>query len=132
MMTTQQDDDEEEETNSQAADEFLQVTLAYELLQAELSPKEEDVMSNIITESEEMAFRRACQVELGVAPEIVEECKQNPEFRQWLLGRTDSAHLWRTFLMQHGGLAPKLRPPQLLQAGAHAKMPSHRTRRRRK
>jgi DnaJ domain len=93
---------------------FLQVTDAYELLAAQLcsSPdKSADgsmVNTIIIPKSEEESFRYECHHRLGLSAEIVEECKTNTSFRQWLLGNTDSAYLWRDFLMQHGGLAPRL------------------------
>jgi len=92
--------------------DFLLLTQAYELLQQEImgGSKTDDFFDSIITESEEDAFRRMCQAQLGIPAEIVEECKSNPMFRQWLQGKTDAATHWKSFLMQNGGLAPKLRP----------------------
>ena len=122
-------DDEEDGAN----DEFLQLTRAYELLQAQIT-KDGDLILSTISASEEEEFRAACQSELGVAAEIVEECKRTPIFRQWLIGNTDSAHRWKIFFLSHGGLAPKLRPNGgALSAGSnHAKAPAHTTRRKRK
>jgi hypothetical protein len=91
-------------------DAFLQVTEAYEVLLTHSSGKVETVVSA----DEELAFRQACRDWLGLPPEIVEESKQCPNFRQWLSGRTDSAHAWRVFFALHGGLAPMLRPKPLL------------------
>ena len=92
--------------------DFLLLTQAYELLQREIigvESKTDDFFDSIITVSEEEAFRRMCQAQLGIPADIVEECKSNPMFRQWLQGKTDAAMHWRSFLMQNGGLAPKLR-----------------------
>lgn len=88
--------------------DFLQVTMAYELLQQELTGKDPLNETVDISYSEEQAFRTACEQQLGLPAEIVEECKTNGMFREWLTGNTDSAHTWRNFFMQHGGLAPRL------------------------
>jgi hypothetical protein len=94
---------------------FLHVTEAYELLAAQLATaatashhdrRFDDDTS--ISKSEQESFRAECQRILGLSAEIVEECKRSHGFRQWLQGNTDSAYLWRDFLMQHGGLAPRL------------------------
>jgi DnaJ domain len=104
-----QNDDEDKDNNNSNA--FLQVTLAYEMLQKEIvSAREDEDMLLDIPVSEDEEFRKACRTQLGIDAEIVEECKKSPIFRQWLLGRTDSAHYWRSFFTQHGGFAPKLRP----------------------
>jgi hypothetical protein len=124
--------DDNSDNNNDDSETFLQVTLAYEMLQAEIT-KDQDLLISTITVSEDEEFRRACRTQLNIDAEIVEECKQNPMFRQWLMGRTDSAHLWRSFFTQHGGLAPKLRPlGGLLAAGRNAQTPAHTTRRKKK
>lgn len=112
---------------------FLRVTEAYELLVSQLQPS--DCANNkngsvIIPYSEEESFRRQCLETLGLSAEIVEECKINHGFRQWLAGNTDAAHLWRNFLMQHGGLAPRLQGNiPVLNAGT---ISTNQARRRRK
>jgi DnaJ domain len=115
---------------------FLQVTDAYELLAAQLcsdSNKSSNDNIIIIPKSEEESFRYECQHRLGLSAEIVEECKNNPSFRQWLLGNTDSAYLWRDFLMQHGGLAPRLNSSQpILEIAAGAGDEALRSQQRRK
>ena len=89
-------------------DEFLRVTAAYERLSQSLSNGPSSSSNIIIDADEEADFRAACDLQLGVPAEIVEECKRSPIFRRWLAGRTDAAHTWRNFLTQNGGLAPKL------------------------
>lgn len=97
-------------SKEEAAIQFRLVTEAYEfLLRGKLDS--DDTGDYGITIEEEASFRRACQERLGLPAEIVEESKQCPAFRQWLDGKTDAAHYWRVFFIQHGGLAPKLRPP---------------------
>lgn len=118
------------DTDGNSAPNFLQITHAYEVLQGEIA-QNQDVMSTI-TSSEEDEFRHACQTVLGVDAEIVEECKRNPVFRQWLDGRTDAAYHWRTFFMQYGGLAPKLRPSGGRLAAGSSPLPPHTTRRKRR
>lgn len=100
---------EDNNSKQEAAKQFRLVTEAYEvLLKGKLDSDNNDYG---ITVEEEAAFRRACQERLGLPAEIVEESKQCPAFRDWLNGKTDAAHYWRIFFIQHGGLAPKLRPP---------------------
>jgi hypothetical protein len=89
--------------------DFLQLTAAYEFLSQSVLGGTSLTYTDI-TADEEIAFRNACDVQLGVPAEIVEECKRSPLFRRWLAGRTDAAHTWRNFLTQNGGLAPKLAP----------------------
>lgn len=91
--------------SSSSHDNFLRLTAAYEVLSAAVTGVEDP---SIISADEEADFRTACDLQLGVPAEIVEECKRSPVFRGWLAGRTDAAHTWRDFLMQNGGLAPKL------------------------
>jgi hypothetical protein len=100
--------------------DFLQITMAYEILQNELAGYGEDKYNSIVIPyDEEQAFRVACEQQLGLPAEIVEECKENTMFREWLTGNTDSAHTWRNFFMQHGGLAPKLKASAgVIEAGA--------------
>lgn len=67
--------------------------------------------SESVTIDEENEYRRACMEVLGLKAEIVEESKQNPMFLHWLSGKTDGAQYWRNFFTSHGGLAPRIRPP---------------------
>lgn len=123
---TSSDLDEEE-----GHERFLQVTEAYELLVAQLDNTAPTNGGMFIPQSEEESFRRQCQEVLGLSAEIVEECKTNHGFRQWLAGNTDAAHLWRNFLMQHGGLAPRVQQNvQALQAGTISTQQPRRRRRR--
>lgn len=92
-------------SSSSSHDDFLRLTTAYEVLSAAVAGVDDPSM---ISADEEADFRTACDLQLGVPAEIVEECKRSPVFRRWLAGRTDAAHTWRDFLMQNGGLAPKL------------------------
>jgi hypothetical protein len=91
-------------TDNNETSDFLRITNAYELLQQEAIKSTNYVTS----QEEEEDFRNACEQQLGLSAEIVEECKQNPAFLRWLSGRTDSAHYWRSFFHQNGGLAPRL------------------------
>jgi hypothetical protein len=101
-------DDNDNESDSNIHDEFLQLTTAYEVLHAHVTNNPLDE-SLAITEDEEIEFRTACQQQLGISAEIVEECKRTPAFRRWLSGRTDAAFHWRNFFLSNGGLAPKLK-----------------------
>ena len=123
-------DDEEGEG---AEDDFLQLTRAYELLQGEITKNQnEDLIMSAISATEEEEFRQACRTQLGLDAEVVEECKRNPMFVQWLGGNTDAAYHWRCFFTQYGGLAPKLRPSGgQLEVGS-TPLPSHMTRRKRR
>lgn len=114
--------DEDRTSKHDQAELFHRITAAYEFLIQYHTKRSNSNDTNTwfadsgsydyddITVEEENEFRIACQMHLGLSAENVEESKQSPVFRQWLLGLTDSAYLWRTFLSQHGGLAPKLRP----------------------
>lgn len=118
-----------EHSKQEAAEQFRLVTQAYELLlRGKLETSDNDYG---ITLEEEAMFRKACQERLGLPAEIVEESKQCPAFRQWLDGKTDAAHYWRIFFIQHGGLAPKLRPPAagLLESSEEVKKSATRRRR---
>lgn len=83
------------------------------------------------TDDRQAAFRAACQAQLGLPAEIVEECKQNPVFRVWLHGNNSHwAQMWRTFLAGHGGWAPQLvANAAVLEAGNNGG-PQRRRRRR--
>lgn len=102
-------------TTTERALDFRDITEAYEhLLNGECchnTQLSEEELEQIVTISEEEEYRQACQSILGLPAEIVEESKQNPMFRKWLVGNTDAAHHWRMFFAGHGGLAQKLRPP---------------------
>jgi hypothetical protein len=93
-----------------ATSHFVRLTDAYEFLtNCSVSNSAEDLgINNIIPISEEEDYRRACMSSLGLTAEAVEESKRCPLFRQWLRGRSDSAAYWNSFLMLHGGLAPRL------------------------
>lgn len=96
---------------------FIRLTEAYEYIQKMIFQSNScGADTAVVSVSEDAMFRRACQEELGLPAEKVEECKRNPGFRQWLRGNTDSAQLWRNFFMMHGGLAPRLRPVPALEA----------------
>ena len=133
------DNNNTQSSSSSSSLDFLQVTRAYEVLQNEITQKNlQEVLQDAISPDEEAEFRNACKTWLGIDAEIVEECKQSPMFRKWLSGRTDAAYHWKTFFLQHGGLAPKLRsskqPGHLLSSGDNgsAGLRSHTTRRKRK
>jgi hypothetical protein len=103
-------------------EKFTKVTQAYEYLiryycNNNNTSSTDDSNNNWgISMEEEIEFNDSCLAVLGLRAEIVEESKQDPGFRQWLLGNTDSAHLWRGFLANHGGLAPKLRPKIMIES----------------
>lgn len=117
-VVRQQMDERDGNTNGNGATiDFRDITEAYEILLncpdhhiPFNSKTRDDEMENIITIDEDEEYRQACQSQLGLPAEIVEESKRNPMFRKWLLGNTDAAHLWRVFLAANGGLAQKLRP----------------------
>jgi hypothetical protein len=108
-----------------AQDRFIRVTEAYEFLLEKITGQAVDssssdvidVRDEDVTMQQEADFRVGCKEMLGLTAEKVEESKRCPLFREWLKGRTDSAYLWQSFLMQHGGLAPMLRPVTLLATG---------------
>lgn len=115
--------------------DFRDITDAYEhLLNGDHTTQyTREEMANIVTVSEEEEYRLACQMVLGLPAEIVEESKQNPMFRQWLMGNTDAAHHWRVFFATHGGLAQKLRPPAgYLGGGGDGIVKKSETRRKRR
>lgn len=105
---------------------FHQITNAYELLSQKTTTTTTTDVD--ITEDEEATFRVACQEQLGLTAETVEESKQNPMFREWLQGKTDAAYFWQNFLANHGGLAPMLRPKPQLEANASARVVRRRKR----
>ena len=109
--------------------DFLKVTMAYELLQQEVAGFATEAIE--ISSTEEQSFRIACEQQLGLPAEIVEECKTSSMFREWLSGNTDSAQHWRNFFMQHGGLAPILTGggAKAIQAGHVSGAASRRKRR---
>lgn len=59
-----------------------------------------------MTEDEEEAWREMCQMWVGASAELVEELKADAAWRLWLMGDTDGAGHWRTFLLNNGGLMP--------------------------
>lgn len=114
-------------TSFDPAERFRLVTQAYELLQKMLQHQNSDSNNAnnnnnnsifdefpMVDEEDEHRYRVACQEMLGQPAEIVEESKRCPMFRQWAMGKTDAAAYWRSFLMQHGGLAPRLNPKIML------------------
>ena len=117
--------------DSDGHEEFLALTKAYEVLHSQAKSDHSEDETVIITVNEEEEFRAACQRNLGVPAEIVEECKQNPMFRRWLGGNTDAAHTWRDFFVQNGGLAPKLRPLAGFLGSSGGALPTSRRRRKR-
>jgi hypothetical protein len=98
------------EKDMDIAKEFRLVTLAYEKLQSKSTTMTQlhNNQDGNLSMDQQSQFRSACQTILGVPAEIVEECKRDAKFRQWLLGNTDAAIYWRNFLSVHGGLAPML------------------------
>ena len=100
---------QKDEKDRDIAKEFRLVTSAYEKLQSKtaMAPLHNNQDGNLSMD-QQTRFRSACQTILGVPAEIVEECKRDPKFRQWLLGNTDAAVYWSNFLSVHGGLAPML------------------------
>ena len=102
---------------------FLQITDAYEfLLPHTIQGRNADSDYSIkMTKDEEMEYREACELWLGLSAEAVEDTKRCPLFRQWLMGNTDSAIKWNMFLCLNGGLAPRLQvEPILLIADGNA------------
>ena len=133
-------------TDDELTQQFLQITEAYEFLQANLgsinngSKKDEASSSrsnncfqdeqvvDYISRSEEEHYRLSCREVLGLDAETVEESKRCPLFREWLKGRTDAAFHWNTFLMIHGGLAPMLNTHPRKQIGEGSKRVKRRRR----
>ena len=106
------------ETVQAAAQKFMQITEAYEVLLNYTITAGEFMDQYQVDEEKE--FRQACRDYLQLPAEIVEESKRCPMFRKWLIGNTDSAFHWRMFLQLHGGLAPKLKSSFLsIQAGSN-------------
>eukprot|EP00816_Leptocylindrus_hargravesii_P004310 CAMPEP_0196811684 /NCGR_PEP_ID=MMETSP1362-20130617/19907_1 /TAXON_ID=163516 /ORGANISM="Leptocylindrus danicus, Strain CCMP1856" /LENGTH=199 /DNA_ID=CAMNT_0042187059 /DNA_START=62 /DNA_END=661 /DNA_ORIENTATION=+ len=113
----------------ESANQFMRVTEAYEFLLSRINPSKKYSASDLVSEKEEGEFRRNCQDWLGIPADVVEESKRCPLFREWLKGNTDAAHHWKIFLMQNGGLAPRLRATVLVEAGEEG--PGATSRRRR-
>ena len=66
-----------------------------------------------MTLKEEEEYRVSCDIWLKCSAELVEELKADAGFRMWLMGKTDAADHWKSFLYVNGGLLPrKLRSPQ--------------------
>ena len=103
-----------------SAEQVRLVTEAYEFLSSKGNNTTDDDNTSSIPQDEEARYRRACLDWLGQPAEVVEESKRCPLFRQWLMGRTDSAAQWKNFFMQHGGLAPMLRRSAKLLTGTTA------------
>jgi hypothetical protein len=101
-----------ENKNMDIAKEFRLVTLAYEKLSSGSTTGDMTQLHNNqdgnLSINQQLHFRSACQTILGVPAEIVEECKRDAKFRQWLLGNNHTANYWNNFLSVHGGLAPML------------------------
>ena len=106
---------------------FLEMTEAYEILQDLLlqakahtdaggdmhdfqsSNSRGDRMNDedlLMSEEEEEEWREMCRLWVGTSAEHVEELKADPAWRLWLMGDTDGAGHWRTFLLNNGGLMP--------------------------
>ena len=118
-----------------AASRFIHLTDAYEYLRDRASNKGfhyQEQSTFVSNASEEEDYRRACNASLGLSAEIVEESKRCPLFRQWLRGRSDSASVWNSFLMLHGGLAPRLEIRKSLSSSCEGSIQSSDRRRRRK
>lgn len=49
----------------------------------------------------EQEYRDACQEWLNISAETVEESLKCDMFQQWLLGKSDAAYHWRTFLQMY-------------------------------
>jgi len=98
---------------ARAAHDFMRLSEAYEYL-SKSNPRNSFVQQ---VQSQEDDFRRACEDWLGVSPEVVEESKQCPMFRAWLLKGGKSAQTWLNFFRMHGGLAPQLCPKVGISAG---------------
>jgi hypothetical protein len=109
---------DDEDIQRAATVAFFKISDAYELLRGHVvgfggNGDGNGYSSDEIAASEEESFREACWQWLGVSPEIVEESKKCPMFRQWLLsaGKSHSAETWLNFFSLNGGFAPRLRPP---------------------
>lgn len=114
-------DTKDENTEAKNAhSEFILLTEAYQVLQQQTSCgnvdkkamnshwKRHSNNNEKESQEDEQNYREACLWRLGVDAEIVEECKRSPMFLQWLEGRTDAAQTWRDFIVEFGGLGPKL------------------------
>ena len=92
-------------------DLFLKLTEAYDQLRIGVA-KNKDLLDSrqglYDTPTEAEDYRTACMSWLGLPAEIVEESKACPMFREYLMGNTDGAQYWRSFLALNGGLAPRL------------------------
>lgn len=108
----------EKDVDVDIAKQFRLVSLAYEKLHSSTTQLHNSNNNNNNQDGnncwssssmdQQLKFRMACQTILGVPAEIVEECKRDAKFRQWLSGNTDAAFYWRNFFSVHGGLAPML------------------------
>lgn len=89
-------------TKQDSSAQFMLVSEAYEVLLSIISPVSDGKLRSegLISEREEIEFRRNCQDWLGIPADVVEESKRCPLFRQWLKGNTDAAFHWKVFLMQ--------------------------------
>ena len=112
---------------ARAAQQFIRLSDAYDLIR-----KNDSVLSSSssttttttaatteseqVLQSEEDAFRAACEQWLGLSAEVVEDSKRCPMFRQWLVNGGKSAVHWLNFLRINGGLTPRLRPLKLLES----------------
>jgi hypothetical protein len=106
-----------------ATELFMQMASAHDLLRRRLSdkgPGEANMDANSdkwddaydMSEKEEESYRQACQISLSVTAEIVEDAKSTPEFRMWLLSKSEAAARWLSFFHYNGGIIPiRLRNP---------------------
>ncbi len=124
-------EEDSDNLKTQASNQFLQITEAYEALQIYANHGRQDNTKEldldfIITKTDEEYYREAVYETLGIDADVLEESKKCPMFRIWLKGGSHTAFHYNMFLMRHGGLA------QMLPAKKAAQISEGPTRRRRK